>query len=111
MQDYLYRQIRQARTSERSLWERVKVAFKDGSTDYAENPEMVKKFYSLAQDKIHYAVTHKTAAELVYDRIQDDPDTRFGMRALDREKGIKIRDMQTGKNYLDERELLQYENI
>jgi hypothetical protein len=98
-------------TSERSLWERVKQAFKDGSTDYESNPEMVKKFYILAQDKIHYAVTNKIAAELVYERIEDDPETNFGMKAFDKDRSIKLQDVQTGKNYLLEKELLQYENI
>lgn len=77
LQDFLYRKIRQARTSERSLWERVKQAFADGSTDYNPNSELAKKFYALAQDKIHYAVTQKIAAELVCERIEDNAETNF----------------------------------
>jgi hypothetical protein len=37
----------------------------------------VKKFYSLAQDKIHYAVTSKIAAEIVCERIEDNVETKF----------------------------------
>lgn len=111
LQDFLYRKIRQARTSERSLWERVRKAFADGSTDYDPNSELANKFYALAQDKIHYAVTNKIAAELVCERIEDNPETNFGMIAFDQERKIKRHDLQTGKNYLAEKELLQYENI
>lgn len=111
LQDFLYRKIRQARTSERSLWERVKKAFADGSTDYNPNSELARKFYILAQDKIHYAVTKNIAAELVCERIEDDPENKFGMTAFDQKRKIKVADLQTGKNYLIEKELLQYENI
>lgn len=111
LQDFLYRKIRQARTSERSLWERVKKAFADGSTDYDPSSELANTFYALAQDKIHYAVTNKIAAELVCERIEDNPRTDFGMIAFDQDRKIKRHDLQTGKNYLAEKELLQYENI
>jgi hypothetical protein len=77
LQDYIYRKVRQARTSERSLRERVKNAFKDGSTDYDGESEIAKKFYALAQDKIHYAITKQIASELIYNRITDDAHTQF----------------------------------
>jgi hypothetical protein len=65
----------------------------------------------LAQDKIHYAVTKNTASELVYNRITDDAQEKFGMIAFDAERPIKEKDLYVGKNYLQERELQQYENI
>lgn len=111
LQDYIYRKVRQARTSERSLWERVKNAFKDGSTDYDEDSEVAKKFYSLAQDKIHYAITKNIASELVYNRITNDTQTNFWMIAFDKTKKLKENDLKVGKNYLQEKELMQYENI
>ena len=111
LQDYIYRKVRQARTSERSLWERVKKAFEDGSTDYDKESDVAKKFYALAQDKIHYAVTKNVAAELVHTRINTDPGTKFGMMAFDKERKITLADLQVGKNYLQEVELKQYENI
>ena len=111
LQDFIYRKVRQARTSEKSLWERVKKAFKEWSTDYGENPELVKKFYSLAQDKIHFAVTNKIAAEIVCERIEDNPEENFWMKAYNKDKKPKLQDLQVWKNYLAEKELLQYENI
>jgi hypothetical protein len=111
LQDFIYRKVRQARISERSLWERVKQAFADGSTDYDPISELAKKFYALAQDKIHYAVTNKIASEIVCERIQDNPDKNFGMTAFDKKRKINVHDLQTGKNYLAEKELQQYENI
>ena len=111
LQDYIYRKVRQARTSERSLWERVKKAFEDGSTDYDREADVAKKFYALAQDKIHYAVTKNIASELVHNRINTDPETKFGMMAFDKERKITLADLQVGKNYLQELELKQYENI
>lgn len=111
LQDYIYRKVRQARTSERSLWERVKKAFEYGSKDYDKDSELAKKFYALAQDKIHYAVTKNIASELIYNRINTDPATKFGMIAFDQYRKIKLKDLQVGKNYLQELELKQYENI
>jgi hypothetical protein len=111
LQDYIYRKVRQARTSERSLWERVKKAFEYGSKDYDKDSELAKKFYALAQDKIHYAVTKNIASELIYNRIKTDPATNFGMIAFDQYRKIKLKDLQVGKNYLQELELKQYENI
>jgi hypothetical protein len=111
LQDYIYRKVRQARTSERSLWERVKKSFEYGSKDYDKDSELAKKFYALAQDKIHYAVTKNIASELIYNRIKTDPATNFGMIAFDQYRKIKLKDLQVGKNYLQELELKQYENI
>ncbi len=113
LQNYIYQKVRQARTSEKSLWERVKKAFEDGSTDYDRKSDVAKKFYQLAQDKIHYAVTKNTAAELVYNRVSTDENTKFGMLAFDKERKIKKDDLEVGKNYLQELELelRQYENI
>lgn len=111
LQDYIYYKVRQARTSERSLWERVKKAFEYGSKDYDKDSELAKKFYALAQDKIHYAVTKNIASELIYNRIKKDPEKKFGMLAFDQDRKIKLKDLQVGKNYLQELELKQYENI
>ena len=111
LQDYIYRKVRQARTSERSLWQRVKKAFEDGSTDYDKESDIAKKFYALAQDKIHYAVTKNIASELIYNRINPNPDEKFGAIAFDKERKITLTDLQVGKNYLQEVELKQYENI
>ena len=111
LQDFLYRKIRQARMSERSLWERVKKAFADGSTDYDPKAVLATKFYALAQDKIHYAVTNKIAAEIVCERVEETVKTNFGMAAFDKNREIKEHDLRAGKNYLLEKELLQYENI
>lgn len=111
LQDYIYRKVRQARTSERSLWQRVKKAFEDGSTDYDKESDIAKKFYALAQDKIHYAVTKNIASEIIYNRINQNPDEKFGAIAFDKERKITLTDLQVGKNYLQEVELKQYENI
>ena len=111
LQDYIYRKVRQARTSEKSLWERVKQAFAQGSSDYDQNSEIAAKFYALAQDKIHYAVTKNTAAELVFNRIEENPETKFGMTSFNLERPIHSDDLWVGKNYLQELELRQYENI
>jgi hypothetical protein len=111
LQDYIYRKVRQARTSEKSLWERVKKAFEYGSTDYDKVSDIAQKFYALAQDKIHYAVTKNVASELVHNRINTDAEIKFGMVAFDKERKITLADLQVGKNYLQELELKQYENI
>lgn len=55
--------IREIRASERRAYQKITDMFEQCSFDYDKNSEITKNFYAFAQNKLHFAVTRKTAAE------------------------------------------------
>lgn len=72
-----WRKIREIRASERRAYQKIKIAdvFEQCSYDYDKNSELTKEFYAFAQNKLHYAVTGKTAAELIAECVTLDHPT------------------------------------
>ena len=60
--------LRNIRTSEVSIYAKVRDVFKESSSDYDGNSQTARSFYAMAQDKFHYAITQKTAAEIIMER-------------------------------------------
>ena len=74
--------------------------------DYDKNSEVTKKFYSFVQNKLHFAVTGKTAAELIYERANSEQPAMGLTTWKDAPNGkILKRDIGIAKNYLNEKEL------
>ena len=76
-QDYfreLLETVRSIRASERRVWQQITDIFAEISYDYDKNSEITKKFYAQVQNKFHYAITGKTAAEIVYDSADRNKD-------------------------------------
>lgn len=76
-QDYfreLLETVRSIRASERRIWQQITDIFAEISYDYDKNSEITKKFYAQVQNKFHYAITGKTAAEIVYDSTDRNKD-------------------------------------
>ena len=76
-QDYfreLLETVRSIRASERRIWQQITDIFAEISYDYDKNSEITKKFYAQVQNKFHYAITGKTAAEIVYDSADRNKD-------------------------------------
>lgn len=67
--DELLARIREIRASERRAYQKIADVFEQCSYDYDKNSETTKQFYAFVQNKLHYAVTGKTAAELIAGRI------------------------------------------
>lgn len=63
--DELLERIREIRASERRAYQKIADVFEQCSYDYDKNSEATRAFYSFVQNKLHYAVTGKTAAELI----------------------------------------------
>lgn len=63
----LLERVRSIRASERRIWQQITDIFAECSIDYNKNSEITKKFYANVQNKFHYAITGKTAAEIVFD--------------------------------------------
>ena len=60
--------IREIRTSERRYYQKITDIYAECSSDYDKDSEITRTFYKTVQNMMHYAVTHQTAAEIVYDR-------------------------------------------
>lgn len=73
--DELLERIREIRASERRAYQKIADVFEQCSYDYDKNSATTKAFYAFVQNKLHYAVTGKTAAELLSERATLDSPT------------------------------------
>lgn len=104
--DELLERIREIRASERRAYQKIADVFEQCSYDYDKNSELTKEFYSFVQNKLHFAVTGKTAAELIAERVSLDHPTMGLTTWKDAPDGkILKRDISVAKNYLNEKEL------
>ena len=104
--DELLERIREIRASERRAYQKIADVFEQCSYDYDSNSETTKAFYAFVQNKLHYAVTGKTAAELLSERATLDHPT-MGLTTWKAAPSGKIlkSDVVVARNYLNEREL------
>ena len=104
--DELLERIREIRASERRAYQKIADVFEQCSYDYDKNSEAAKAFYAFVQNKLHYAVTGKTAAELISERAALDSPT-MGLTTWKGAPDGKIlkSDTLVAKNYLNEKEL------
>ena len=70
--DELLERIREIRASERRAYQKIADIFEQCSYDYDKNSETTRAFYAFVQNKLHFAVTGKTAAELISERATLD---------------------------------------
>lgn len=98
----LLQRIRDIRSSERNFYQQVTDIYAT-STDYDPRAEVTKLFFATVQNKMHYAVHEHTAAELIYERV-DNEKPFVGMTNF---KGNYVTrdDVKIAKNYLTELEL------
>ena len=98
----LLQRIRDIRSSERNFYQQVTDIYAT-SVDYDPRAKMTKLFFATVQNKMHYAVHEHTAAELIYDRV-DNEKPFVGMTNF---KGnyVTVEDVRIAKNYLTELEL------
>ena len=104
--DELLEKIREIRASERRAYQKVADVFEQCSYDYDKNSNLTKEFYAFVQNKLHFAVTGKTAAELISERVSIDHPT-MGLTTWNAAPDGKIlkKDISTAKNYLNKTEL------
>lgn len=104
--DELLERIREIRASERRAYQKIADVFEQCSYDYDKNSETTRAFYSFVQNKLHYAVTGKTAAELISERASLDSPT-MGLTTWKGAPDGKIlkSDIVVAKNYLNEKEI------
>lgn len=110
--DELLERIREIRASERRAYQKIADIFEQCSYDYDKNSEMTREFYAFVQNKLHFAITGKTAAELIAERVSLDHPT-MGLTTWKTAPDGKIikRDVSVAKNYLNEKELSRLNRI
>ena len=98
----LLQRIRDIRSSERNFYQQVTDIYAT-ATDYDPRSDLTKAFFATVQNKLHYAVHEHTAAEVIYERV-DNEKPMVGMSNF---KGDYITrdDVKIAKNYLSELEL------
>lgn len=104
--DELLERIREIRASERRAYQKIADVFEQSSYDYDKNSETTKSFYAFVQNKLHFAITGMTAAELINQRATLNSPT-MGLTTWKGAPDGKIlkSDTLVAKNYLNEKEL------
>jgi len=110
--DELLERIREIRASERRAYQKIADVFEQCSYDYDKNSNLTREFYAFVQNKLHYAITGKTAAELIAGRVSLEHPT-MGLTTWKAAPDGKIlkRDVGIAKNYLNEKELSRLNRI
>lgn len=114
-EDYFEEQlarIRNIRSSERRFYQKVTDIYAQCSADYDLNEEITKQFFATVQNKLHFAITGQTAAEIIHSRI-DSSKPNMGLTTWKNAPKGSIRkpDVIIAKNYLNERELDQLNRV
>lgn len=108
----LLERIKLIRTSERMFYQKITDIFAECSVDYDKNSDTAITFYKTIQNKFHYAITGKTAAEIIYDRVDANKEN-MGLTTWEKSPDGKIlkSDVIIAKNYLDEKEIKNLNNL
>ncbi len=101
----LQERIRQIRLSERFFYQKIKDIYKT-SIDYDPKDEKTVEFFKIVQNKLLWAISEQTAAELVYRRV-DGSLPLLGMESFDKKAAVSIKksDVSIAKNFLKEKEI------
>ena len=101
----LQERIREIRLSERFFYQKIKDIYTT-SIDYESKDEKTIEFFKVIQNKLLWAISEQTAAELVYRRVDADLPL-LGMQSLDKKNAVTIKkaDVSIAKNYLNENEI------
>lgn len=98
----LLERIRDIRSSEKVFYRQVLELFST-SIDYDKKSDEAKKFFVTVQNKMHFAIYHHTASELIFDRVDGDKEF-MGLTTFKGELPT-LSEAKTAKNYLSEKEL------
>lgn len=104
--------IREIRASERRFYQKITDIYARCSADYSPDSQITKDFFATVQNKLHYAVTHQTAAEIIYSRA-DSKKLNMGLTTWKNAPDGDIRkpDVSVAKNYLSQEEIKNLNEI
>ena len=110
--DELLERIRNIRSSERRFYQKITDIYSQCSIDYDKDSEITKTFFKTVQNKLHFAVTGNTAAEIIYNRANADKENMGLNNWKNSPDGpIYKYDVIIAKNYLNEKELKDLNRI
>lgn len=103
--EHLLEEIREIRLSERRFYQKITDIYAT-AIDYDKNAPTTKKFFAKVQNKMHYAITKNTAAEIIYNRANSEKE-HMGLTTWEKAPSGKIvkSDVSVAKNYLSKEEL------
>lgn len=98
--------IRDIRSSERRFYQKITDIYAQCSADYDVNSEITQQFFATVQNKLHFAISKETAAEIMYHRADSDKKN-MGLTTWKNAPESKIRknDVVVAKNYLNKEEM------
>jgi hypothetical protein len=104
--------IRDIRASERRIYQKITDIYIQCSADYSASSEITRQFFATVQNKLHFAITGHTAAEIIHRRA-DSKKPNMGLTTWKNSPGGAIResDVVVAKNYLNVKELEQLNRI
>ena len=104
--DDLLERIREIRASERRFYQKITDIYARCSADYSPDSQITQDFFATVQNKLHYAVTNQTAAEIIYSRA-DSKKVNMGLTTWKNAPNGDIRkpDVSIAKNYLSQEEI------
>ncbi len=110
--DELLERIREIRASERRFYLKITDIYEQCSIDYNKDAEITQKFFKTVQNKLHWAITGQTAAEIIANRA-DATQPNMGLTTWKNAPQGKIlkSDIGTAKNYMQEKEIKELERI
>lgn len=112
-QDYfeeLLERIRSIRASERKIYQKITDIFAECSTDYNPKAEISQRFYAMIQNKFHFAITGKTASEIIHSKADNMAPYMGLLTWKNAPKGrVLVSDVTIAKNYLTEPEIKRLE--
>ncbi|PKN68328.1 MAG: cell filamentation protein Fic [Deltaproteobacteria bacterium HGW-Deltaproteobacteria-12] len=98
--------IRDIRSSERRFYQKITDIYAQCSADYDPNEEITRQFFATVQNKLHWAISGQTAAEIIYNRVNGEKPNMGLTSWKNSPKGaIRKTDVGIAKNYLNEKEL------
>ena len=110
--DEMLERIRNIRSSERRFYQKITDIYSLCSIDYDKDSKITKEFFKIVQNKLHYAITGQTAAEIIYNRVDAEKEHMGLTNWKNSPDGPIYRyDVDIAKNYLNEKELIDLNRI
>ena len=106
----LLERVRSIRASERRIWQQITDTYAECSFDYDSKSPTTREFFQMVQNRFHYAITGKTAPEIIYTSA-DHTKEHMGLETWKNapDGRILLSDTKVAKNYLPEKEIRQLE--
>jgi hypothetical protein len=110
--DELLERIREIRASERRFYQKITDIYEQCSIDYKQNADITQTFFKTVQNKLHWAITGRTAAQIIAERAMSS-EPNMGLQTWKNAPSGKIMktDVSIAKNYLIEKEIKELERV